>query len=206
MSTRTVSSKTSVVTESGKGLTSTDEPGEGETQEAFTTASGMSESDLLELEARVRAAEGASESLFASRSPFGQASTTMSQANMSVSQPSSSLLLSHTPMLLSHTHSTSVQIVLHPYVCQGPSIFMRVIIVSKMHKVKLFMYVEKIMSKMSSRISMTKGIDRIRSSIIFMKSMDKIESQLKRCRVLTVMNRSESIFKWQVMMTRQVEE
>ena len=30
----------------------------------------------------------------------------------------------------------------------------------------------------------------------FMKSMDKIKSQLKRCRVLKVMNKFESIFKW----------
>ena len=44
------------------------------------------------------------------------------------------------------------------------------------------------------------------SSRIFMKSMDKSKSQLKRCRVLTVMNRFESIFKWQIMMARQVEE
>ena len=36
--------------------------------------------------------------------------------------------------------------------------------------------------------------------------MDKIKSHWKRCRVFTAMNKPESIFKWQIMMTRQVEE
>ena len=41
---------------------------------------------------------------------------------------------------------------------------------------------------------------------IFMKSMGKIKSQLKRCRVLKLMNKVESIFKWQIMAAEHVEE
>ena len=43
-------------------------------------------------------------------------------------------------------------------------------------------------------------------SRFFMMSMDKIESQLKRCRVLKVMNKFESIFKWQIMTAEHVEK
>ena len=83
---------------------------------------------------------------------------------------------------------------------------MKLIINSKMHKVCFFIHVGKIINKRSSRNFTMKNIDRIRSSIIFMKSMDKIKSQLKRCRVLKVMNNFKSIFMWQVMMARHVEE
>ena len=65
------------------------------------------------------------------------------------------------------------------------------------------------MTKMTSIIFMVENTDKIRSSIVFMKSMHKIKSHWKRCRVsrtLTSMNKFESIFKWQIMMTRQVEE
>ena len=51
LSAQTGLSKTSVITESGQVPLSTDEPGKGETHVAFTTATGMSESDLLALEA-----------------------------------------------------------------------------------------------------------------------------------------------------------
>ena len=37
-------------------------------------------------------------------------------------------------------------------------------------------------------------------------SMDKIKSQLKRCRVLKVMNKVESIFKWQIVTAEHAEE
>ena len=84
--------------------------------------------------------------------------------------------------------------------------FMQLTISSKMHKGKFFIDVEKIMSKMSSRIFMMTNRDQIRSSIILMKNMDKIKSQLERCRVLKVMNRFESTFKWQIMTARHVEE
>ena len=59
---------------------------------------------------------------------------------------------------------------------------------------------------MSNRIFMIKNINQMKPSRIFMRSMDKIKSQLKRCRVLRVMNKFESIFKWQIMMARHVEE
>ena len=70
----------------------------------------------------------------------------------------------------------------------------------------LFIYVDKL-----NNISMTKNMDQLRSSRFvmsrfFMKSMDKIELQLKRCRVLKLMNKFESIFKWQVMTAEHVEE
>ena len=56
-----------------------------------------------------------------------------------------------------------------------------------------------------------KNIHQIRPSRIVMrvfstKSMDKIKSQLKRCRVLKVMNKLESLFKWQIMTAEYVEE
>ena len=83
---------------------------------------------------------------------------------------------------------------------------MKLLIIPKVHEVKSFIYVKKIMSKMSHRHFMMKNKDRIRSSIVVMKSMDKTKSQLTRCRVLTVTDRLKSIFKWQIMMVRHVQE
>ena len=68
------------------------------------------------------------------------------------------------------------------------------------------MYAKKIMTKMTSRICMMKNIGQIGWSIFFMNSIDKIKSHWKRCRIVTVIHKFESIFKWQIMMTRQVEE
>ena len=84
--------------------------------------------------------------------------------------------------------------------------FMKLIIIPEVHKVKFFMYAKKIMTKTTIRIFMMKNIGQTGSSIFFMKSMDNIKSYWKRCRVFTVMIKFESIFKWQIMMTRQVEE
>ena len=58
---------------------------------------------------------------------------------------------------------------------------------------------------------MMKNTDQTRPSLFFMsrfcmKSMDKIKSQLKRCRVLKVMNKFESIFQWQITTAEHVEE
>ena len=62
------------------------------------------------------------------------------------------------------------------------------------------------MSRMSNHIFMMKNIDQIRPSRLFMKGMDKIKSQLQRCKVLKVINTFESIFNWQIMTGEHVEK
>ena len=67
------------------------------------------------------------------------------------------------------------------------------------------------MSRMLNISFMMKYMDQLRQSRfvmsrLFMKSMDKIKSQLTRCRVLKLMNMAESIFKWQIMTAEHVEE
>ena len=53
---------------------------------------------------------------------------------------------------------------------------------------------------------MKKNLDKIRPSISFMKSMGKIKSQWKRCRVVMVVDKFMNIFKRQIMRTRLEEE
>ena len=72
-------------------------------------------------------------------------------------------------------------------------------------RVKMLIYVEKIMRRKSNNVFMMKNINQFRPSRIFM-SMDKIKSSLKRCIVVKVMNKVESIFKWQIMTAEHVEE
>ena len=98
LSSRASTSMTAASAGSREVLPPTNDGWLAETQELFSTTIGMSESDLLALEAKVRAVGGATESPFASRSPCGQASTFMSQANTPVSHPGSSMLHSHTPL------------------------------------------------------------------------------------------------------------
>ena len=62
---------------------------------------------------------------------------------------------------------------------------MKLIIIPKVHKVMCIIYAGKIMTMTTSRCCMVKNIDKIRSGIMFMKSIDKITSQLKRCRDLS---------------------
>ena len=76
-------------------------------------------------------------------------------------------------------------------------------LITKIDKGKIFSYAEKIMSRKLNKLFM---IRRIKASRFFMKSIVKIMSQVKRCRVLEVLNKIESIFKWQVMIAEHVEE
>ena len=62
------------------------------------------------------------------------------------------------------------------------------------------------MAKVKSGFIMMKNIDNIRSSIISMKSMGKIKSQLQRCRGLRVVSKYMNIFKCHVTMTRSEAE
>ena len=79
---------------------------------------------------------------------------------------------------------------------------MKLIIVNKIHKANFFIHV----NRMSNRIFMMEDVDRRRSGMMSMKSTDNVKSQLKRCRVLMVVNTFKSIFNWQIMMARRVEE
>ena len=173
---------------------SNDEPDKGETQAVFTTAISMSESEILALEARVRAVGGASGSPFSSRSPCGQASTSLSQAISPVPQ----------------THSPCVADAFSSCIGSNFAAFMRVRI-QVFHGIyydqsKVFIYVDT-----SNRILMKKDMVQVRpsrfiTSRFFMMSMDRIESQLKRCRVLKFMHKFEGIFKWQITTAEHVEE
>ena len=68
-----------------------------------------------------------------------------------------------------------------------------------------FIYVEKIMSRMSNNISMMENMNQIRASRCVM-SMDEIKSQVRRCRVCKDMNKVESMFKWHIMTAEHVEK
>ena len=95
-----------------------------ETQEVSSKTIGMSESDLLALEAKVRAVGGRSESPFVRRSPLASTDTSISQAYTPISLPNFSGLQSHTPI-------APVQIALHPCACQDPSLFRKLIFIPK---------------------------------------------------------------------------
>ena len=43
-------------------------------------------------------------------------------------------------------------------------------------------------------------------AVAFVESMDTFKSKLKRCKVLKVMSKFESIFKWQIIAAEHVEE
>ena len=160
-------SRTSVDAKSGKVPPSTDEPGKGKTQAVFTTAIGMSESELLALEARVRAVGGASESPFSSRSPLAQASTSISHASSPVPQ-------THSPVSLTHSPPAPVQTLLHSCVPRS-KLSMKLIMI----RVICCICVDKL-----NNMLMTKSIDQIRPSRFVMSrfcmmSMGKIESQFQ---------------------------
>ena len=81
----------------------------------------------------------------------------MSQANLFVSQITSPMPLTHSPVSMTHTPPTSVQTSLYPCV-PGFKFSMKLMTIN----VKLFICVEKIMSRMSDNLFMMKDIDQSR--------------------------------------------
>ena len=83
---------------------------------------------------------------------------------------------------------------------------MTLITIPTLHGEQISIRAKKIMVKLKSRILMMNDIDKIRLSIIFMKSMGKIKSRLKRCRSLRVASKFMNIFKCQIMRVGPEEE
>ena len=76
---------------------------------------------------------------------------------------------------------------------------MKLIIIPKSLGEQMFVYAKKIMVKLKSNIFMMKHMDKISLSTIFMKSIGKIKSRLKRCRSLRAASKFMNRSKGQIM-------